>query len=172
MSPQSLTLHHLFFADDSLLFGAATPEECSTFRDILNTYERASGQKVNFQKSSVIFSKNVHTDTQAALAAILEVNHVAKHDRYLGLPLRVGKAKTQRFQYIKEKLSKKLVSWKSKILSCVGKEILIKAVAQTMPLYAMNCYLLPKGLCDDIYQLCASFFWGDTDEKKHIHWRS
>ncbi|XP_062028495.1 uncharacterized protein LOC133744394 [Rosa rugosa] len=172
MCPQAPTLHHLFFADDSLLFGSATPEECSAFREILNTYERASGQKVNFQKSSVVFSNNVTVATQTALASILEVNCVKEHDRYLGLPLRVGRSKTERFQYIKEKLSKKLVSWKSKILSCAGKEILIKAIAQTMPLYAMNCYLLPKGLCDDIHQLCASFFWGDTDEKKHIHWRS
>lgn len=32
--------------------------------------------------------------------------------------------------------------------------------------------MLPKSLCDDMHQLCASFFWGDTDEKRKIHWRS
>ncbi|XP_062010454.1 uncharacterized mitochondrial protein AtMg00310-like [Rosa rugosa] len=84
----------------------------------------------------------------------------------------VGKSKTQIFQYIKEKLSNKLDNWKAKILSCAGKEILIKVVAQTMPLYAMNCYLLPKTLCDDVHKLCASFFWGDTNDKRKIHWRS
>ncbi|XP_024199817.1 uncharacterized protein LOC112203016 [Rosa chinensis] len=172
MCPRAPTLHHLLFADDSILFGTATREECSNFKKILDTYEKASGQKVNFEKSSVVFSNNVAPDTQVALAALLGVKCVKEHDRYLGLPMRIGKSKTAIFAYLKERLTKKLVSWKAKILSSAGKEILIKAVAQTMPLYAMNCYLLPKGLCDDIHQLCASFFWGDTDDRKRIHWRS
>ncbi|XP_024199819.1 uncharacterized protein LOC112203021 [Rosa chinensis] len=172
MCPQAPTLHHLFFADDSILFGSATTTECMQYRRILNTYERASGQKVNFQKSSVVFSNNVSEEQQQELAAILEVQCVKEHDKYLGLPMRVGRSKSAIFAYIKERLTKKLVSWKAKILSAAGKEILIKAVAQTMPLYAMNCYLLPKGLCDEIHQLCTSFFWGDIDDKKKIHWRS
>ena len=36
----------------------------------------------------------------------------------------------------------------------------------------MNCYLLPKGLCEDLQQLCVQFFWGDLEDKKKIHWRS
>ncbi|XP_062028333.1 uncharacterized protein LOC133744209 [Rosa rugosa] len=133
---------------------------------------RETGQQVNYQKSSMAFSGNVDMDTQNKFASILAVKRVDEHDRYLGLPLRVGRSKTAIFEYIKEKLTKKLINWKAMILSCAGKEILIKAVAQTMPLYAMNCYLLPRGLCDDIHKLCASFFWGDTNEKKKIHWRS
>lgn len=50
--------------------------------------------------------------------------------------------------------------------------LLIKAVAQAMPSYVMNSYLLPKGMCDDLQQLCVQFFWGDTEDKKKIHWRS
>ncbi|XP_062014381.1 uncharacterized protein LOC133730890 [Rosa rugosa] len=172
MCPQAPTLHHLFFADDSILFGSATNRECEQYKLILDTYEKASGQKVNFQKSSVVFSNNVQADRQQEMATILGVQCVKEHDKYLGLPMRVGKSKSAIFAYIKEKLTKKLVSWKAKLLSAAGKEILIKAIAQTMPLYAMNCYLLPKSLCDDIHQLCASFFWGDTDDKKKIHWRS
>ncbi|XP_061993825.1 uncharacterized protein LOC133711745 [Rosa rugosa] len=172
MCPQAPTLHHLFFADDSILFGSATDEECLHYKLLLDTYERASGQKVNFQKSSVVFSNNVLEDRQHHLAAILGVQCVKEHDKYLGLPMRVGRSKSAIFAYIKEKLTKTLVNWKAKVLSSAGKEILIKAVAQTMPLYAMNCYLLPKTLCDDIHKLCASFFWGDTDDKKKIHWRS
>ncbi|XP_024178259.1 uncharacterized protein LOC112184225 [Rosa chinensis] len=156
----------------SFLFGEATVQECLHVRAILDIYAKASGQRVNFQKSSVVFSKNVPIDLQNELATILEVQCVEEHDRYLGLPLTVGKSKTAKFLYIKEKLTKRLVNWKAKLLSSAGKEILIKAMAQTMPLYAMNCYLLPKGLCDDIHQLCASFFWGDTDAKKRIHWCS
>ncbi|PRQ38153.1 putative RNA-directed DNA polymerase [Rosa chinensis] len=172
MCPDAPILHHLFFADDSLIFRSAVEAECRKYRALLDVYERASGQRINLQKSSVVFSKNVAPSLQAQLAAILEVKCVQEHDRYLGLPLHVGKSKTEIFEYIRESITKKLTSWKTKILSSAGKEIMIKVVAQTMPLYTMNCYLLPKGLCDDLQQLCAQFFWGDTDDKKKIHWRS
>ncbi|XP_024195576.1 uncharacterized protein LOC112198676 [Rosa chinensis] len=120
MCPQAPTLHHLFFADDSFLFGTATEDECYRFKGILDTYEKASGQKVNYQKSSVVFSKNVDMAEQNRLASILAVERADEHDKYLGLPLRVGRSKTAIFEYIKEKLTKKLINWKAKILSCAG----------------------------------------------------
>lgn len=170
--PGAPVIHHLLFADDSFLFGEASEHECISFRTILNVYERASGQKINLQKSSVVFSKNVLWETKNSLSAILGVPCVEEHGLYLGLPIHVGRSKTAIFAYLKERLSKKLISWRTKILSSAGKEILIKAVAQTVPSYVMNCYLLPKSLCDDLHQLCAQFFWGGTEDKRKIHWRS
>lgn len=172
MCPGAPVIHHLLFADDSFLFGEATEGECLQFRQVLNIYERASGQKINLEKSSVVFSKNVHDDTKSNLAGILGVQCVEDHGRYLGLPIHFGRSKTTIFEFLKEKLTNKLVSWWSKILSSAGKEILIKVVAQAVPLYVMNCYMLPLGLCDDLHQLCAQFFWGSTEEKKKIHWQS
>ncbi|MDD0148500.1 hypothetical protein PSY31_22705, partial [Shigella flexneri] len=92
---------HLFFADDSLLFGTATIEECHAFKHVLNVYEQAFGQRVNFQKSSIVFNRNVNIDLQTRLTSILEVERKEEHDKYLGLPMRVGKSKTTKFAYIK-----------------------------------------------------------------------
>ncbi|XP_024200533.1 uncharacterized mitochondrial protein AtMg00310-like [Rosa chinensis] len=172
MSPRAPTIHHLLFADDSFIFGEASVVECSTFKSILNVYERASSQRINLEKSSVVFSRNVHPDTKANLASILGVQCVEDHGRYLGLPLHVGKSKVVIFSYLKERLTKKLISWRTKILSSAGKEILIKAVAQVIPAYVMSCYMLPKGLFEDLHQLCAQFFWGGSDSNRKIHWRS
>ncbi|KAL0451278.1 UNVERIFIED_CONTAM: hypothetical protein Slati_1105900 [Sesamum latifolium] len=45
---------------------------------------------INKQKSAVIFSKNVDNDTRLALASILGIPVVPKHDKYLGLPTAGG----------------------------------------------------------------------------------
>ncbi|KAL6191896.1 hypothetical protein ACLB2K_038285 [Fragaria x ananassa] len=43
--PGAPTIHHLLFADDSLLFGKASSAECLTIRSVLAEYEAASGQQ-------------------------------------------------------------------------------------------------------------------------------
>ncbi|GAA0175095.1 hypothetical protein LIER_41844 [Lithospermum erythrorhizon] len=50
---------HLMFADDTLLLGCATLSEAAKFKSILDTYESWSGQLVNAQKSTLLFSPNV-----------------------------------------------------------------------------------------------------------------
>ena len=51
---------HQFFADDSVLFCRAKEEECQTILDLLATYERGSGQKINREKTNIFFSSNTH----------------------------------------------------------------------------------------------------------------
>ncbi|KAH9649037.1 hypothetical protein KPL70_025830 [Citrus sinensis] len=34
----------------------------------------------------------------------------------------------------------------------------------------MSVFKLPLGLCEDIQQAIASFWWGSKKEQRHIHW--
>ena len=54
----ALKVTNLMFADDSLLFCQASRDEGETIAEILQTYERASRQSINLEKSSVYFSSN------------------------------------------------------------------------------------------------------------------
>ena len=58
LSREGPQISHLFFIDYSLLFCKATMEECRTLLTILDIYERASGQKLNYGKTSLFFSTN------------------------------------------------------------------------------------------------------------------
>jgi hypothetical protein len=49
-------VNHLLFPDDSLMFLAANVEGAHEIMDILERYSKASGQKVNLNKSSVHLS--------------------------------------------------------------------------------------------------------------------
>lgn len=54
--PNALTIHHLLFVDDCLIFTKARREDCEMAKALLRFYDRALGQVVNFQKSAVCFA--------------------------------------------------------------------------------------------------------------------
>ena len=54
----------LFFADDSLLFCRASLLFLQVIQNILSLYEKASGQKLNQEKTTLFFSKVVNEDTK------------------------------------------------------------------------------------------------------------
>jgi len=60
----------------------------------------------------------------------------------------MGRSKASLFAYLKERVWKHIQGWKEKLLSKAGKEMLIMAVAQAIPSYAMSCFDLTKSLCD------------------------
>ena len=144
---KSLTL---FFADDSLLFSKATLSDCARIQEILTTYEKASGQQVNRDKTTIFFSKATPMTIQNAIKDTLGVPIIRQYEKYLGLPSLVGRHRVASFSHIKERVWSKIKGWKGKILSQAGREIMIKAVAQAVPTYAMSFFKLPIRLCQDI----------------------
>ncbi|KAK4559009.1 hypothetical protein RGQ29_008306 [Quercus rubra] len=131
-------ISHLLFANDSLLFCQATKKETKEVLDILKLYAKASGQCINMEKSLVYFSSNTSSWKRELIKAMLGVSEVARFEAYLGLPTLVGRRKYHIFSFLKDGVWKKLQGWKGKILSRVGKEILIKVVAQSIPMYTMR----------------------------------
>ena len=85
---------------------------------------------------------------------------IRQHEKYLGLPSFLGRSKRNTFNDLKEKLGNKLSSWKEKLLSNAGKEILIKSVAQAIPSYTMSCFKLFDALCDELASIVRRFWWG------------
>ena len=97
---------------------------------------------------------------------------IKQHEKYLGLPSLVGRNKRNTFNDIKEKPSKKLAGWKDKMLSKAGKKALIKAIAQAIPTYIMNCFKIPNSPCEELMSLNRNFLWGQRKDEKKIAWLS
>ena len=57
-------------------------------------------------------------------------------------------------------------------MSRAGKETLIKAVCQAIPLYVMSCFQVPVDICEKMRKCLADQWWGFEDGKKKMHWRS
>ena len=163
-------LTHLFFVDDSLLFCRANSTECSKVMDLLSVYEDVSGQKINRDKTALFFSKSVTEANRQIIKGILGVREIRHYEKYLGLPSLTRKGKRVSFDYIKERIWRKLQGWVGKLLSQARREVLIKAVIQAIPTYAMGCFKLPMGLCNEIEVMIRKFWWGQRGEKRKVHW--
>ena len=99
----------------------------------------------------------------------MNVKAVENHSKYLGLPTFMGRSKRQVFNFVQEWVWKKLKGWKETMLSQTEKEVLIKSIAQAIPIYIMGCFLLPQGLYDHIESLISRFWWGRKNGERKIH---
>ena len=65
------TFSHLLFADDLVLFAKADRKNCVAIREVLDSFCSISGQKVNQEKSRVLFSPNVPSDARSDMCETL-----------------------------------------------------------------------------------------------------
>ncbi|XP_019185981.1 PREDICTED: uncharacterized protein LOC109180726 [Ipomoea nil] len=164
---------HLLFADDCFLFFRASLGECETMKWVLDTYAKASGQLVNYDKSMVCFSTNTVHEERMNVTDILGVREGDTSEKYLGLPSLVGRKKSEILGYLKGKILSRIRSWNARFLSRAGREVLLKSVIHALPSYAMMVFLLPLGLCREIQTLMNEYWWtGTIGNGKGIRWWS
>ncbi|XP_057779425.1 uncharacterized protein LOC130998003 [Salvia miltiorrhiza] len=137
---RELSITHLFFADDSLIFFKVERAEAVAIKSILRQYEQASGQRINLDKSSASFSPNTSRRAQEEVINTLAVRMGDGIQKYLGLPAFSLRQKRLQFGYIVERVQKKLLTWNQREFSGGGNEVLIKAVIQAMPTYVMQFF--------------------------------
>jgi hypothetical protein len=93
----------LLFVDDCFLFCRATEREVNVLKNIVSIYKDVLSQQINFQKFKVLFSKN---------------GWPSIHDR---------KEEKRYFKYIMDRVWKKINSWGGRLLSKVGKKMMINS---------------------------------------------
>jgi hypothetical protein len=95
-------VNHLFFADDSLILIKAGVDGAWELVHIFDVYERASGQVINKDKSSIKFSPNTSQAIKHQMKLTLSIDQEVSGEKYLGLPISVGISRKKTFDYIKK----------------------------------------------------------------------
>ena len=88
------------------------------------------------------------------------------------MPSDIGSSKNGAFKYLKDQLWSKVQGWIERTMSLAGKEVLVKAVAQAVPVFSMSCFKLPRGPCEHLNMLIRKFWWGAKDGNRKPHWVS
>uniref|UniRef100_A0A2N9GYK3 Reverse transcriptase domain-containing protein n=1 Tax=Fagus sylvatica TaxID=28930 RepID=A0A2N9GYK3_FAGSY len=144
--PLSPYLFLLCAEDDSLLFAKATTTACEKIQSMLGQYEKASGQQVNRDKTTIFFSKAVPIPTQNAIKESLNVPVIRQYEKYLGLPSLIGRKRAESFTQIKERVWHKLKGWKEKLLSQAGRE--------------------------ELEAMIRRFWWSNNSDQQKVNWVS
>jgi len=110
-------ISHLFYADDSMFYCKQSDEEITRLSAILQEYSMASGQRINYQKSSLYFGKNIPSDTREEIKLKLGMAQEGGEGIYLGLPESFGGSKVSILSYLKERMEQRIGGWQNKFLS-------------------------------------------------------
>ena len=121
VAPTAPRVNHLLFADGSLLFFKANSVGANEVNQVLDIYCQATGQRVNYAKSSLYFSKGVPDSVRHDIKSVLNVPNETLNEKYLGMPSDIGSSKNGAFKYLKDRLWNKVQGWIEKTMSTAGK---------------------------------------------------
>lgn len=98
----ALSINHLLFDDNSVVFCKVDVDTTRKLQKLLLEYEIASGQHINSDKIVMMFSNNTPPDTRKELMAMSTNDTLQKFKKYQGLPLMIGSTKRKAFSNIKD----------------------------------------------------------------------
>ena len=97
-------------------------------------------------------SSNTKAEDRSMVMQLLSINKNMENEKYLGLPIFVGKNRQRVFRAIKERIKAGISGWNGRLLSQAGRVVLLQSV-----IYIMSCFLLPKSFVHEIYMPMAGF---------------
>ena len=164
---------NVMFADDLMLFSKAGSRDATNLNSCLEKYCVWSGQRVNRDKSGLIFSKLVSLNQRRRIKSELQMKKISDQASYLGAPLFSSGNRTKDFKYLQDKLEARLLGWRSKSLSWAGRSTLIKSVAQAIPTYTFSTFDVPIGVCDKLDAATRRFWWNPKKSNgRYLAWAS
>ena len=163
---RAISITHLQFADDTLIFCEPKVEYLQNVKSILYSFQSFSGLTVNYAKSGlVVIGKEESWATMAV--DILKWQLVQLPLIYLVVPLGESMRKSSAWQPVIAKIQHKLASWKASCLSRAGKLVLIRAVLNSLPVYYLSLFKMPRKVANEIIRLQSRFLWNGNDGKRY-----
>ncbi|KAF5444244.1 hypothetical protein F2P56_036732 [Juglans regia] len=138
----------------------------------LEIYETWFGQKVNKDKSSIIFSKHITAARKRSLLRITGFYEETLPFKYVGVPIICGRLKLVHLDEVVGKIQERIDGWKARLLSNGARLLLIKHVLGSIPIHLLSILQVPKSVIVSLNRCFGNFFWGMKEGKPKKHWRA
>ena len=89
---------------------------------------------------------------------------------YLGIPIGANPRRGQMWDPIIKKCERALSKWKQRHLSFGGRVTLIQSVLNSIPIYFLSFFRIPKKVEEKLVSLQRKFLWGEGPDKNKIAW--
>lgn len=99
-------INNLSFVDDTIIFCNGAIKSLKCLLKFLKRYEKASGQVINFDKSSFTIHESVNRIRRKNITSALNLKHKDVPLKYLGCPIFYDRAKHDYFEDIINKIKK------------------------------------------------------------------
>ncbi|GAB2276995.1 hypothetical protein Dimus_039218 [Dionaea muscipula] len=155
---KQLRIVSLCFADDLMVMTKAVEPSLRIIKQCLQHFGEISGLEANMGKSSIYFG-GVELGRQQDLAALLGFEIGKGVFKYLGVPLSAKKLQIKFYKPLIEKITARISSWTTRMLSYAGRLQLIKSILLSLHGYWAQIFLILKGVLKEIESLCRAFLW-------------
>ncbi|XP_070057377.1 uncharacterized protein [Nicotiana tomentosiformis] len=113
-------INHLAFADDVIIFSNGRTKTLQLIMAKLSKYEAASSQAINKNKSYFVLALGASLRARNKVARITGMHQKELPIKYLGCPLFTGRQKIAYYSEMMSKVTSRVRSWQTKILSPGG----------------------------------------------------
>lgn len=109
---------------------------------------------------SIFFSRNKRAKVKQDIQGLMGGRIMEDFEKYLGLPMVGGRSKVNTFKDLQENITKRVLGWKENYISKARREVLIKTVAQAIPIYSISIFKILVALCNTINSSLKKYWWG------------
>ena len=162
-------LQQLQFADDTLIFAPKDSVCITNYFRILDVFAIMSGLHLHYSKSCFISWLAADHEWTKEVATSFGCLHSKCPTKYLGLPIGNNINRAAAWKPVIEKIQNRSATWKARTLSRAGRLTLIKSVLNSLPVYYMIMFKMPKSIAMKIVKIQRSFFWGGGNGEKKNH---
>nr|GFB47118.1 RNA-directed DNA polymerase, eukaryota [Tanacetum cinerariifolium] len=155
----SVTISHLFYADDAVFVGEWSNSNLSSIMNVLNYFLLAFGLKINVHKSQLL-GVDVSFDIVEVVAYSLGCSVIKTLFKYLEVPVGGNMSSIKAWDDIIWKIKSRLSKWKVNTIYIGGRLTLFKSVLGFTPSFWMSLFKVTKVVLATMEAMRMEFFMG------------
>ena len=140
---ETTILSPTFIEDNLMIFLKSTKKNAQAINNLLQEYDWNSSQHVSPTQCKLYDGASFGSRLRH-IVDMIEFNVGHSPFNHLGFPIFKGKPRNHHLQIIADKVLDKLATWKSQLLSVMGRVQLIQSIIQDMLIYSLRIYEWPK----------------------------